>query len=281
MCLHGGQDVADAVGVHAGWRTRRPNAQRGDDGVDTVAGRSETVGVQHVALHDGEARVLECDIVRAACQRDDAVSVAERLVEAAAGVMREKGLARTTTKEIARAAGYAEGTLYNHFASKEDLFLAVLGERLPGFVALVMMLPERAGRGTVCGNLTEVATTALAFYMQSVPMAAAIFAEPDLLARHIAGVRAAQGGPHQPNEAVAAYLRAEQRRGRLRADADPQAAADLLLGACFQQAFLRQFLGTDAPTRAEESFARDIVHTLLSGLSPDPEEERGNSTLPE
>lgn len=163
------------------------------------------------------------------------LSVAERLVEAAAGVMRAKGLARTTTKEIARAAGYSEGTLYNHFASKEDLFVAVLGERLPGFVSLVTTLPERAGRGTVRENLTEVATTALAFYTQSVPMAAAVFAEPDLLARHIAGVRAAQAGPHQPNEAVAAYLRAEQHLGRLRADANPQDAADLLLGACFQQ----------------------------------------------
>ncbi len=202
--------------------------------------------------------------------RDErAAGTRARLVEAAAGVMRAKGLARTTTKEIARAAGYSEGTLYNHFASKEDLFLAVLGERLPGFVALVMMLPERAGRGTVSGNLTEVATAALAFYMQSVPMAAAIFAEPDLLARHIAGVRAAQAGPHQPNEAVAAYLRAEQRLGRLRTDADPHAAADLLLGACFQQAFLQHFLETDAPTRADESFARDIVHTLLVGLLPE------------
>ena len=28
--------------------------------------------------------------------------------------------------EIARAAGYSEGTLYKHFESKEDLFLAVL-----------------------------------------------------------------------------------------------------------------------------------------------------------
>ncbi len=205
--------------------------------------------------------------------RDErAAGTRARLVEAAAGVMRAKGLARTTTKEIARAAGYAEGTLYNHFASKEDLFVAVLGERLPGFVALVKRLPERAGRGTVRGNLTEVATTALAFYTQSVPMAAAVFAEPELLARHIAGVRAAQAGPHQPNEAVAAYLRAEQRLGRLRGDANPQAAADLLLGACFQRVFLRHFLGTDAPAGAdgtEEHFARDNVHTLLVGLLPE------------
>ena len=61
----------------------------------------------------------------------------ERIVEAAERVMRERGLARGTTKEIARAAGYSEGTLYKHFESKEDLFLAMLTERFPSFVALV------------------------------------------------------------------------------------------------------------------------------------------------
>jgi AcrR family transcriptional regulator len=60
----------------------------------------------------------------------------EKIVEAAERVMRERGLARTTTKEIARAAGYSEGTLYKHFESKEDLFLAVLAERFPAFVVL-------------------------------------------------------------------------------------------------------------------------------------------------
>ena len=38
--------------------------------------------------------------------------------------MRGKGLVRATTKEIARAAGLSEGTLYNHFANKEELFPA-------------------------------------------------------------------------------------------------------------------------------------------------------------
>ena len=55
----------------------------------------------------------------------------DRILDAAAHVMRTRGFARTTTKEIARAAGYSEATLYKHFQDKTDLFLAVLKERLP------------------------------------------------------------------------------------------------------------------------------------------------------
>src|SRR5215210_7138434 len=46
----------------------------------------------------------------------------ERILAAAREVMLSKGLVRATTKEIARAADLSEGTLYNHFANKEELF---------------------------------------------------------------------------------------------------------------------------------------------------------------
>src|SRR3712207_8724524 len=47
-------------------------------------------------------------------------------------------------------------------------------------------------------------------------------------------------------------------RSRVRADADPDAAAALLLGACFQRAFLSAFAGRDLP--ADE---RDAIATAL------------------
>ncbi len=195
----------------------------------------------------------------------------EKIVEAAERVMRERGLARSTTKEIARAAGYSEGTLYKHFESKEDLFLAVLAERLPSFLALVEELPGRVGRGTVRGTLVEVASTALAFYEEIVPMAASIYSEPGLLARHREGIHKRGSGPRMVNEALAAYLDAEKRLGRVREDADPEAAAAMVLGACYQRAFFRSFLGEEAPAEGEDGFVEGIVQTLMRSLSPSGE----------
>jgi AcrR family transcriptional regulator len=188
--------------------------------------------------------------------------------EAAEKVMRERGLARSTTREIAREAGFSEGALYKHFDSKEDLFLHVLVERLPSFVALSKELPGRVGVGTVEETLGEVARSSLAFFARGVPMFASIFSEPALLSRHTQEIRRRGGGPHRANEAVAAYLRAERDLGRVREDADPEAAAAMLLGACFQRAFLRQFLDEEFDPTEEESFARDVVGTLMRSLSP-------------
>ena len=49
-----------------------------------------------------------------------------QILEAATKVFAEKGFHRATTKDIARAAGIAEGTIYTYFASKTDLLLGIL-----------------------------------------------------------------------------------------------------------------------------------------------------------
>jgi AcrR family transcriptional regulator len=49
-----------------------------------------------------------------------------QILDAAAKVFAEKGFHRTTTKEIANAAGVSEGTIYNYFANKADLLVSML-----------------------------------------------------------------------------------------------------------------------------------------------------------
>ncbi len=48
-----------------------------------------------------------------------------RLIRAAASELEKVGYFATDTNRIARAAGYAPGTFYKHFADKRDVFLAV------------------------------------------------------------------------------------------------------------------------------------------------------------
>lgn len=47
------------------------------------------------------------------------------LLDAAEDVFAEKGFTTATLDDIAHAAGYTKGAIYKHFATKEDLFLAV------------------------------------------------------------------------------------------------------------------------------------------------------------
>ena len=49
-----------------------------------------------------------------------------RLLEAAADEFARKGLEAANINEISLSAGFAKGTVYNHFPSKEALFLAVV-----------------------------------------------------------------------------------------------------------------------------------------------------------
>ncbi|MEU0628818.1 helix-turn-helix domain-containing protein [Streptomyces sp. NPDC005989] len=191
-----------------------------------------------------------------------------RIIDAAHQLMLTIGLARATTKEIARAAGCSEAALYKHFASKEELFVTVLKERLPRIDPLLKQLIETPGpkERTVEQNLTEIARRAALFYEQVFPIAASLYAEPRLKARHNDAMRELGTGPHMPIRGLDAYLRSEQAAGRLRADADTYAAASLLLGACAQRAFAYEATADGEPPQTLDEFAASVARTLMRGI---------------
>ena len=49
-----------------------------------------------------------------------------QLLSVAAKIFAERGYARATTAELARAAGVTEPIIYRHFSSKKDLFIALI-----------------------------------------------------------------------------------------------------------------------------------------------------------
>ncbi|MGW1716457.1 TetR/AcrR family transcriptional regulator [Streptomyces sp. NPDC002156] len=189
-----------------------------------------------------------------------------RILDAAHELMLTVGLARATTKEIAKAAGCSEAALYKYFASKEDLFITVLTERLPQLGPLLRSLAAEPGQGTLEGNLTEIARQAALFYEQSFPIAASLYAETQLKRRHDEAMRKVGAGPHRPIEQLDAYLRAEQGTGRVRKEADTFAAASLLLGACAQRAFAYDMTPTGARPPVDD-FAPRLARTVLGGIS--------------
>ncbi|MEV3860254.1 helix-turn-helix domain-containing protein [Streptomyces sp. NPDC050095] len=203
-------------------------------------------------------------------QKSDLKPARVRIVDAAHDLMLNIGLARTTTKQIAKAAGCSEAALYKYFANKEELFVTVLNERLPRLGSLLgRLLTEAVGNTdrTVEENLTDIAHEAALFYEQTFPMAASLYAEPQLKLRHEEVMRELGTGPHKPIQGLDAYLSAEQQAGRISAEADTYAAASLLLGACAQRAFAYEMSPDRKPPQSLDEFAAGIARTLLRGIA--------------
>lgn len=69
----------------------------------------------------------------------------EEILQAAVRLFAERGYGRTTTREIARAAGISEGTIYTYFGSKQDLLFSFIEEAAVHPLSSLMASVERAG----------------------------------------------------------------------------------------------------------------------------------------
>ena len=190
------------------------------------------------------------------------------ILDGAKKVVREKGLAGATTREIARAVGVAYGTLYVHFADRVELFLALLRQSLPPMTGPLRELEYLAGRGTVRGNLKTVVRGALGFMQEIVPLAASLFAEPELLRAHQEELQRRNEGPHISMAAVENYIRAEQRLGRVDKRVNPKIVYVLLFGACLHRVFISHFLGHPIGP-SDEVFVKQVVAATMNGLRSD------------
>jgi AcrR family transcriptional regulator len=187
-----------------------------------------------------------------------------QLLDAAETVIRRDGLAGATTRAVAREAGVADGLLYNHFADKDDLVMALLGDRLRAAGTRLAVLPERAGTRSVREHLVEIVDEGLRTLLGLAPLLGAFLERPDL--------RRPGAGPDRQGALipVGAYLEAEVAAGRVRADADVEAAASLLVGACHDLAFHRALHRDASPV--DPRLAERLVDTLMTGLRPPSEE---------
>lgn len=78
----------------------------------------------------------------------DPMTTKQMILEAAIVVFNQKGYARTTLGEIARAAGVSRGSIYWHFKGKELIFLALMGSWIDTLYALFLQLQDDEQRST-------------------------------------------------------------------------------------------------------------------------------------
>lgn len=177
-----------------------------------------------------------------------------RLMAAAADVFAESGFTAATTSAIAARAGVAVGTLYLHFGDKEGIARAVALDTFDELRARLRAAVERTHASV------EAAARAHAEALVD------FVADPSTRGR-LLFANDAPGVRNDLFDAMAAaqeaHLRERRRDGYFRADIDPAAAAQALVG--MQSRLLMWWL--EHPRRAAR---RTIVDTLaklrLSGI---------------
>jgi len=180
-----------------------------------------------------------------------------RLVDTALELFARQGYEATSVKEIAQAAGVAQGLLYTHFASKEDLFWGIL-ERYSFAPHLREMMAEAEHR-PAAEVLREAGERFHAFLSARQPLMRLIIGEaqsnPKVAAVFARYLQEEAGAFHR-------YLQARIAAGELRPH-DTQVTLRMLITPIIGiYLFGLPLLGDP------KDFIANIVQTLLYGLRP-------------
>lgn len=185
----------------------------------------------------------------------------DRIVEAAARLMIEQGVARTTIEDIQAAAAVSPSQLYHYFPGKDALVSAVIDQQTAqvleiqhsGLGSLDTIDSLTKWRDLMVGSLTEMQCAG------GCPLGslASDLSESDPVARvQLAGAFAQWEG------LIRDGLVQMQQRGELAADADPAELAVAMLAAVQGGLLLSQVRRDPAPLRIAVDTMIDHLHAL-------------------
>jgi AcrR family transcriptional regulator len=190
----------------------------------------------------------------------------ERILTAAIVVMHNKGVAAATTRAIAAEAGISEALIYRYFKNKLDVLRTAVREYVGvAFAETIAALPERVGDESVAANVERVAAGALSLYRDLIPLLASLFSDNALLDWYRTSLREHDSGPHRAIRLLGEYLAAEQARGRIAPEVAPLAAAQMVLGACFQHVFFALTVGLDRLAFTDAELAAAVARSIAPG----------------
>jgi AcrR family transcriptional regulator len=180
----------------------------------------------------------------------------EAILDATLELLRERGVARLTTREVAQRAGVSEASVYYHYIDKTGLLRAVFEA---GVAPLRTLSLRGLGEGSPRDVMGALAAAIERFLDQTLPVIMAAQSDAELRTSLAAYMKEEDLGPHRGVQLLGAFIAAEQQAGRMRGGVDPAGAAVLLVGACFLRSSQRIIMGKG--TRSLPSLD-DVVATL-------------------
>lgn len=189
----------------------------------------------------------------------------EAILEVALELLRERGIARLTTREIASLAGVSEASIFYHYGDRAGLLKEVFAKGLRPLQALAEAR-EVAGPDRIA-VLRRFGETLEQFLDQALPVMNAAQSDTELRDALSAYMTENDLGPHRGVQALGGYLAGEQAAGRARADVDPHAVALMLVSTCLARAYQRQLPVHRAPLpRLDEAIA--ALDAMLAPANP-------------
>jgi AcrR family transcriptional regulator len=182
------------------------------------------------------------------------------ILAAAARIIAEKGYANTTTREIAEAADVAEGTLYNYFANKREILLAIANETEAPMESAVMATEHIRNREAV----VMLVERALDFQEAQVHFWRSVLAEAwvdDAILQQFVAIRV-----QRTHRRLTAFIAEQVTAGALR-PVDPGLTAQLIMGM-FVAVIAPEVRGVRGPRTPDErrALAEVIVDLVLDGI---------------
>src|SRR6266536_3125043 len=142
----------------------------------------------------------------------------ERIVERAAELFAERGIAATSVDEVLAAAGAGKGQFYHYFRSRDELAAAAVGHRCAQVVA---------GLTQALGGVSSLA----GFEQMGMPGCPIGTLATEVAGRNEAARLQAAAGFDAWEQLLAGALERMRQRGELRADAAPAVLATGLLAS--------------------------------------------------
>jgi AcrR family transcriptional regulator len=192
-----------------------------------------------------------------------------QILDAAAGVFAAKGFHRATTREIAAAAGVAEGTIYNYFESKGDLLISMV-TRLAEMDHLSVEL-EEALRGDVKDFFVRMFRHRLQLIRQNHETMQAVL--PEMLTRPVLRERFYQQFLSHTTALLEQYVEARVGMGQVRPV--DVALAVRAIQSTFMGLLVLRILGDDLLQSRWDEMPEVLGTIVFEGLRPKAEGVRG------
>src|SRR3954467_310411 len=192
----------------------------------------------------------------------------ESILEAARAVFLERGISGTTA-EVAKRARVSEGSIFNYFSTKAELFQAALQSQIEA-PAWALSLATRAGQGDLKDNLYELGAEALTFFRTIAPLLMMLWSNQGGACKSPNALDGPDSAPMRVKKLLTAFFAAEVRLGRLQPH-DPEILTRAFLGAIADFAFTEILHPKKEDDRvlSAEAFIRGHVDLIWFGALPD------------